>query len=222
MTIFTPRGYPKPEASDLISDGWDAIADLADALDSDLDVVDTRLDVIEADLATPDPGLVDSGWIAVVGGVGFNPGPPAWTNYGGGWAPAQFRKIGSQVFLKGLVAGGPVGSTIFTLPAGYRPPETAMLCAAVAGVGVSSVGDSGHVAPDSGLPVSNVTSTVSSHSHSLSNHRHSLGHSHPSVAVAGTVGQIGVRLDVFASGAVVASGANTTAWQSLWCSFLIN
>lgn len=220
MTIYTPRGYPKPQASDLISDGWDAIADLADALDSDLDVVDTRLDVVEADLATTPPGLVDSGWIAVASFASAG-----WANYGGGWAAAAYRKIGAQVFLKGLVAGGAVGSAILTLPAGYRPPETAMLVTAVAGVGVSSAGDSGNVAPDSGLPSNNSTSAQTAgtaHTHTLSNHRHSLGHSHPSVAVSGTAGQVGVRLDISAAGVVVASGANTTAWQSLWCSFLVN
>lgn len=33
---LTPRGYPKPAATDPFANGWDAIADLADAVDADL------------------------------------------------------------------------------------------------------------------------------------------------------------------------------------------
>lgn len=55
-----------------------------------------------------------------------DPGEPAfengWTNYGSGWQTVAFRKdsIG-RVFLKGLAKDGTSGSTIFTLPVGYRP-----------------------------------------------------------------------------------------------------
>lgn len=49
----------------------------------------------------------------------FNTG---WTNFGTGWATVSFRRIGNQVFLRGLakrVSG--TTATIFTLPVGYRP-----------------------------------------------------------------------------------------------------
>jgi hypothetical protein len=62
----------------------------------------------------PGDSATDSGWVT-----------PAYTN---GWAthagtvqPAQYRKLGSQVHLRGVVAGGTVDSSIFTLPAGFTP-----------------------------------------------------------------------------------------------------
>ena len=58
--------------------------------------------------------------------------PPAWTavtfengwvNYGGTWEQASCRKLGDNVSLRGLIRSGTVGATMFTLPAGFRPPE---------------------------------------------------------------------------------------------------
>ena len=48
-----------------------------------------------------------------------------WASFGSTFAPVQYRKVGNDVFLRGLaarptVAGG-VGTTIGTLPVGYRP-----------------------------------------------------------------------------------------------------
>jgi hypothetical protein len=45
-----------------------------------------------------------------------------WANFGGTWVGAGYRKVGDQVDLRGLVAGGASGSTIATLPVGHRPP----------------------------------------------------------------------------------------------------
>jgi hypothetical protein len=58
-----------------------------------------------------------------------------WTNatFANGWVdnstvtqgPARYRKdADGMVHLSGLVRAGTVGSTIFTLPAGYRPGKT--------------------------------------------------------------------------------------------------
>lgn len=47
-----------------------------------------------------------------------------WGNYGGGYAPARFRKLPSGiVIIQGLIQGGSTGSSFpsFVLPAGYRP-----------------------------------------------------------------------------------------------------
>jgi hypothetical protein len=47
-----------------------------------------------------------------------------WSNFGG-WQMAQYRKIGDEVRLRGLVAGGTFGATVglmFYLPVGFRPP----------------------------------------------------------------------------------------------------
>jgi hypothetical protein len=57
--------------------------------------------------------LIDTGWIAptLVNG---------WINYGGGFAPCGYRKIGNMVYLRGLLKNG-TANLMFTLPAGYRP-----------------------------------------------------------------------------------------------------
>jgi hypothetical protein len=51
---------------------------------------------------------------------------PGWTNYGGAYQQAQYRKdAAGKVHLRGLVAksGTPAsGDVIATMPAGYRPP----------------------------------------------------------------------------------------------------
>ena len=45
-----------------------------------------------------------------------------WANSGGGYEEASFYKDNeSCVHLQGMVAGGSVGATIFTLPPSYRP-----------------------------------------------------------------------------------------------------
>jgi hypothetical protein len=55
-------------------------------------------------------------WTSV---TGFSNG---WINYGSVFQTAQYRKIGDVVTLRGLIKSGTVGSSAFTLPAGYRPP----------------------------------------------------------------------------------------------------
>ena len=44
-----------------------------------------------------------------------------WGNFGNGYAPAGYRKIGDIVYLRGLVSGGTVGAILFVLPVGFRP-----------------------------------------------------------------------------------------------------
>lgn len=54
----------------------------------------------------------------VVGAVGEPAFQNAWTSVGN---DVRFRKIGKQVFIDGIASGGGSGTTIFTLPVGYRP-----------------------------------------------------------------------------------------------------
>lgn len=51
-----------------------------------------------------------------------------WVNYGGGWATAAYRKAAGIVYVRGLIRDGstPAGTTITTLPVGYRPADTLM------------------------------------------------------------------------------------------------
>lgn len=134
MTALTPRGYPYPETTDRVADGWDAIRDLAVAVDSDLTAalaavaanlaavntaLDARLDVVEA----------DTGWVAATLASG-------WSNYGSGYAAAAYRKWRGVTFLRGLVkrAGNAAADTILTLPAGYRPGGIGLYASVVAGM----------------------------------------------------------------------------------------
>lgn len=48
-----------------------------------------------------------------------------WTNYGGGYAPARYRRVNGIVYIEGLIAGlNSGGYLIFTMPEGYRPAMT--------------------------------------------------------------------------------------------------
>lgn len=61
----------------------------------------------------------DSGWL----NLAFSNG---WVNFGSTWRDCQYRKIGSRVYMEGLVRGS--GSTVIgTLPEGFRPPEDVIL-----------------------------------------------------------------------------------------------
>lgn len=68
------------------------------------------------------PGAAsEEAWHSVGGG-----GEPAfegtWANAGGAYQTLQFKKVGNEVRIRGVVSG--VGGIIFTLPSGYRPPAT--------------------------------------------------------------------------------------------------
>lgn len=45
----------------------------------------------------------------------------SWTNIGGGFRPAQYRKVGDIVYIRGVINGGVLGATAFVLPLGFRP-----------------------------------------------------------------------------------------------------
>ena len=44
----------------------------------------------------------------------------AWVSYGAGYAP-QYRKIGDEVIIRGLMKSGAVGTSAFIMPVGFRP-----------------------------------------------------------------------------------------------------
>jgi hypothetical protein len=48
-----------------------------------------------------------------------------WTNYGSGWYVAQYRKVGDEVQLRGLIKGGTNATVGFYLPPGFRPVSSA-------------------------------------------------------------------------------------------------
>jgi hypothetical protein len=86
MTIYTaPLGFPKPEGTDPISQGYDAIGDLADAVDDAIVADRARLTALES---------LDSGWVAIslvtgtwqIGGATRRIGPVVYAR--GGWSAA--------------------------------------------------------------------------------------------------------------------------------------
>lgn len=52
------------------------------------------------------------------------------------WGPAQYRRIGNQVHLRGLVnTGANPSATLAILPAGFRPTRTVFLGVPIQGTG---------------------------------------------------------------------------------------
>lgn len=46
----------------------------------------------------------------------------SWADFGAGTRTTRYRRVGDRVEIEGLVTGGTLNATVFTLPAGYRPP----------------------------------------------------------------------------------------------------
>lgn len=114
---YTAHGLPKPNASELISSGWDAISDLADAVEA--------------------AALADSGWIApALAGT--------WAAAGAPYPAIGYRLFRGIVYLRGRLLG-PNAGTAFTLPAGYRPAATRTFPVAAAAVATFDVSAAGVV-----------------------------------------------------------------------------
>lgn len=68
-------------------------------------------------------GPVDPPPRHVIGAAGKAPYENNWGNYGGGYLQASYtRDAGGFIHLSGMVTGGTMPGTIFTLPVGFRPP----------------------------------------------------------------------------------------------------
>jgi hypothetical protein len=89
--------------------GWKKPADREQLLELLLQQI---LDEVDADLYAQ-AGV--TAWTAVT----FQNG---WVNFGSGYAEAKYRKVGDRVEVRGAVKTGTVGTAVFTLPAGFRPP----------------------------------------------------------------------------------------------------
>ncbi len=95
----------------------DALAGVV-ALPSDVVTVLTRVNAPPLVLGTI--ATIGSGW-HLVGGVGEPAFQNSWGNLGAGFQPVRFRRQGDEVTIEGVAAGGGLGTTVFTLPVGYRP-----------------------------------------------------------------------------------------------------
>jgi hypothetical protein len=84
----------------------------------------------------------------VVGATGQPAFQNAWVNFGGGLSVVAFYKVGDRVYVKGQVSTGTAGTTIFTLPTGYRPLERLDPPITANGAGsAGTVGTNGDVIP---------------------------------------------------------------------------
>lgn len=117
---FQPGGPPTPHGSNHSPGGTDPVETGAPVSIGTSNQEGTATSLARSDhVHAPPP--VEPRWI--VGGGGSNPAfQNSWTNYGGSYAWAAFWKdpLG-RVYLEGLIAGGLVNNTVFTLPSGYRP-----------------------------------------------------------------------------------------------------
>lgn len=154
---------PEPRDPDLVQ--------IIGRLDRDLGELQRQVDArwgrvphVAADPATPPDGgewiRSDTGnlhwrangvtypslWVAVTGGVGFQ---NAWVDFGPTQQTVQFRKIGDKVSIRGACKNGTINTTVFTLPAGFRPPADLSYGSAGAGVfaqiNITSAGVVSHV-----------------------------------------------------------------------------
>ena len=100
----------------------------------------------------------DSGW-RYVGAGGQPTFQNAWGNYGSGFVGARFRKIGSVVYIEGVISGGSNGNEVFTLPAGYIPSFTLQVPGLGGGytLGATQIGTDGTVTPHFGGSSSGVS-----------------------------------------------------------------
>lgn len=96
----------------------------------EINIIDKLMNVTQSVTVTRGIPIIDIGEddVIVNGDVTVNKSWQAisltnnWENYGTGYQLAQYKKIGNQVFLRGLIRKGDNGTIAFTLPSGYRPP----------------------------------------------------------------------------------------------------
>jgi hypothetical protein len=86
--------------------------------------VENRATAVEFRATTLEDTVAVEAWNEV-GAAGQPTFQNSWVNFAASTSSLAFRKIGNVVFIKGLLKSGT--STIFTLPAGYRPPQFANL-----------------------------------------------------------------------------------------------
>lgn len=86
----------------------------------------------------------------------------SWTNFGGGFVAAQYRKVSSpanSVEIVGTIGGGTANTSITTLPAGYRPANSVRVLIYAFGPSLSIVGETPGMTIDSSGVVSIVGTT---------------------------------------------------------------
>ena len=81
--------------------------------------------------------LLPTPWVAIATLNG------TWVNYGGGYQAVQYRKVYDEVQGRGLIKSGTTGTSVYTLPVGFRPPATCEFVQGLAGGSLISIGIGG-------------------------------------------------------------------------------
>lgn len=162
---------------------------------------------LETQIAALQAASADTGWIAPTL-------TNTWANYASGFQSAAYRKIGNQVFIRGLVKDGVVGGAtpIFTMPVGFRPTAGIVMYAGISAATRVTAGSTGGPSPNStGAQIG----AAPAHTHDLQGHGHTPG--------SLTSSNMGARIDVSTGGAVALNDTtHSNAYVGLWGSFFID
>lgn len=106
----------------------------------------------EVTLQASDISALVGAWQDVATGVGFQ---NAWVNFGAPYGSASYRtEPDGTVRLRGLIKNGTLGTTAFTLPAGFRPTGSRLFPASSnVAAGTVQVDATGAVTPNGGSNV---------------------------------------------------------------------
>lgn len=150
----TDADFSSNTAAELAADAafTGAFVGLADVIDEDDMASDspTKVPTQQSVKAYVDANaLSDTGWIEVGSGGAAPNFTNSWANGGGDYANVRFRKVGGIVFVDGYATTGANGTSVFTLPVGFRP-SSSMIVAISSGTPAASymrVGSDGTVKP---------------------------------------------------------------------------
>lgn len=138
-TLLPPRIDPRPEAEKLLRA---VVLEVGATLLVSVPSLSDRAVIVEHWEGTPSPGdevLIgfdeegDEWVVAGIDSLGDDWIAPTlatgWSDFGSGYEISGYRKAADgTIFLRGLLAKGAAGgTTIFTLPAGYRPSYEVLL-----------------------------------------------------------------------------------------------
>ena len=184
------------------------------SLENRVTQVEGDVEDLEADVAGLLVATADTGWTSVLAaGAGDGRFTNSWVNYGSGYETARYRKIGNQVFIEGLVANGTAGSSVFTLPVGYRPLTNKLRTGLVYQVLTGTNVNTGNNFTDG----ANITNTGNQTAGTAHVHPHA--HQHQ---VNLTLTNFGWRIDINTAGQVIVASAYSNLYAAIGVSFFID
>lgn len=195
MTFYSGHTLTAAELNAMLAD----IA--AAATNAQITALQNQINTLNGQVTSLQTATADTGWIAL-------PLSGTWVHYGAPFSVPGYRKIGQVVHLRGLLKSGTPGSTIGTLPAGYRPPYQILVPS------VDAVLFGNTVAGQTGIPTTNLTGAASAgtaHTHPMNatNHRHDEG------TIGASMPNVAIRLDITTAGGISHTASGSNAFASL-------